>query len=760
MIKSGCTLKIIRDSDGKFESKTCIDFPKGWNKLTASCNLDKPNWLGINGSGGVFVLDVDGKDASKNGFISLIERDIDVDSFNTRTYSTPSGIGRHFYFTMEDRLKPLLKTINIIDGVDIPEGVFGGAGYELTLDVDPIYMEDDLFNMLINSKNDRAVTKVTKTKTIETVECDDSITEAIRALVNIIPIPAIKPRDQWYGMGCAIKHFLNGQTGFTVWIELSMRDKDGYKRTNLKEMQCSWDAMTSDSDLMTINALTKYIKGKRGSRDWLEKYMHLFEKKIEIESDIDTSTCLYTGRFDSEDPYNWNTLESEIFNAKYKSIVDAQYAIMDKLHRCCVKIGNSLLFKDTELNRFESFNKGTQSHLYIKYYGIDKNDNQVLLKLSFFKFLIDYAYVIPQYLDTSPMYLNHKNAEDLLSRKVFYTAQPFQAIYRADYDVNMLDGLLWYIKELLCTSDDIVYDYMIKWLSFIMNNPNCKSGICVMLTGKQGNGKSTLADFLAKKIFGMNNSLSNVSGLAQLLVDKNEHLDNKKFICINETSSTKDSYNGDSDKLKTLITEEVMTIRGMYKAPRVTKSYAEYMITTNHAMSVKIESNDRRYLQLEVSSAKMNDKAYWVDLYENHLTQEVADVFYSWLMDMNVGMEFKQIPLPMTDLKRSIISVKMCSVESYVRYLLETYSDTLDANYESNEFIKSDDHRMVAKCSIQNKSMSKSEVYRSYEIYCQEGNERVAKSKELHRQLSDLTNIIEHKSHGTRGYKLADFKLT
>jgi phage/plasmid-associated DNA primase len=245
-----------------------------------------------------------------------------------------------------------------------------------------------------------------------------------------------------------------------------------------------------------------------------------------------------------------------------------------------------------------------------------------------------------------------------------------------------------------------------------------------------------------------------------LLVDKNEHLDNKKFICINETSSTKDSYNGDSDKLKTLITEEVMTIRGMYKAPRVTKSYAEYMITTNHAMSVKIESNDRRYLQLEVSSAKMNDKAYWADLYENHLTQDIADVFYSWLMDMNVGMEFKQIPLPMTDLKRSIISVKMCSVESYVHYLLETYSDTLDGNYESNEFIKSDDHRMVAKCSVHKKFMTKTEVYRSYEIYCNVGNERVAKSKELHRQLGDLTNIIPHKSNGIRGYKLIDFKLT
>jgi len=201
----------------------------------------------------------------------------------------------------------------------------------------------------------------------------------------------------------------------------------------------------------------------------------------------------------------------------------------------------------------------------------------------------------------------------ILNENEFYITEQFKANYIenvTDEDNNKIQPLLDLISVVYCNKNKELYEMILMLFSIWVYNSNEKCGKCLILSGNQGTGKTTIIEFFAEFIFG-NKICMFLKGFKELLAEKNDHLSGKKIVNLNETRSKQGDYFTNYDDLKMLISDKIIQIRGLYKETRIDNSSVELVITTNNANCCPIEENDRKYIVLKVNDIYMQkDKEF------------------------------------------------------------------------------------------------------------------------------------------------------
>ena len=70
-----------------------------------------------------------------------------------------------------------------------------------------------------------------------------------------------------------------------------------------------------------------------------------------------------------------------------------------------------------------------------------------------------------------------------------------------ELDMENLDVLLKFLKDIICNGDEECYKYMLSWLGNIVTCPWKKTGVCIFLQSVQGCGKGVFASFLKNCVF-------------------------------------------------------------------------------------------------------------------------------------------------------------------------------------------------------------------------------------------------------------------
>ena len=276
---------------------------------------------------------------------------------------------------------------------------------------------------------------------------------------------------------------------------------------------------------------------------------------------------------------------------------------------------------------------------------------------------------------------------------------------------------LQFIKELYCNGDESAYNYLIKWLAFIIKYPYMKSRVSLFLTGKQGTGKSFFAEWLANFISGKYISNTNISGLAGLTKENNFHLLGKKFLVINELSAKKDNYHETFDKLKSFTTEDTITIKKLYADPIVSRQTWELVFISNHINSIKIEESDRRYFCLSVSEKYLDNKPFFSSLSARISSMDFASKFASYLYHeagVNSQEDFTTLKMYETEAKRVMKSLSKSSVSSFVEFMKNNNLE-YNKNYQQSPGIELDSDYILSKDKYCFKS---SELYAFYNHFC------------------------------------------
>ncbi len=229
-----------------------------------------------------------------------------------------------------------------------------------------------------------------------------------------------------------------------------------------------------------------------------------------------------------------------------------------------------------------------------------------------------------------------------------YLYQPLE-----DVDMPVIQPFLDHIKDIISDKNEELYEFILNWVSYIIQNPNGKTETAIVLTGKYGTGKNTFTNAICQLLKGY--SVENVNKIDNIVGKNNSLLENKKLIICNELSSADSNQFIDFDTLKSIITETSIIISEKYQPSRASENVVNLIFVSNHDCPIQILKGDRRYVVSETSAEKIDDKEYWKNLEKTMTNDKFYPNLFTYFVKKNIS-DYDKRALPHTAARERIIN--------------------------------------------------------------------------------------------------------
>lgn len=202
---------------------------------------------------------------------------------------------------------------------------------------------------------------------------------------------------------------------------------------------------------------------------------------------------------------------------------------------------------------------------------------------------------------------------------------------------------LAHIRDNICAGDADHYTYLLGWLASRIQRRKKPAGVSVVLKSEtEGTGKGFFVHAIGH-LFGRH--YKHITNAEHLIGRFNSHLQDCQLLFADEAffAGVK-SHNG---LLKTLITEPTITIE--LKGINVRAGCPNYMgiiIASNNAFVVPAGHSARRYFVLEVSTARLQDVAYFKSI-ERELESGGYESLLAFLLAYDLS-DFEILAVPQT----------------------------------------------------------------------------------------------------------------
>jgi len=323
-----------------------------------------------------------------------------------------------------------------------------------------------------------------------------------------------------------------------------------------------------------------------------------------------------------------------------------------------------------------------------------------------------------------------------LKKHEFNTYSGFKAQLVEDVDMDIVNVFIDHIKHIWANDNQEYYKYIMSWLAQVIKKPWVKTEIAILLQGGQGTGKTLPLDILYEWVFGRNLAVS-MSGLSSLTQRFNGATMSKLFCKVDELSVVdSDSFNSTFDKMKSLITDRHTQVELKGLEHMTIDNFVNFILTTNHRHTIKLESDDRRYACFEVSDKyKQNDNYFsvFMDTLDN---QNAGNHIYTYFKNYPAEEMVNLRKIPKTEIKKEMLENCRSSVERFIEIMNDEYQDEL---YDW-------------RCKNDEKAVSKSNFYRLYQYWCKNSGEKCwsqkavgseLKNKKLYKETNTSRNKIK-----------------
>ena len=170
---------------------------------------------------------------------------------------------------------------------------------------------------------------------------------------------------------------------------------------------------------------------------------------------------------------------------------------------------------------------------------------------------------------------------------------------------------LAHLKDNIANGDPVIYEYLLSWMAHMIQRPDRRIGVSLVLRGKQGTGKGVMVTQLGKLL---GKHFVHISQQKHFTGNFNAHFKDALLVFADEVwwAGAKDS----EGPLKALVTEDVLGIELKGKDLLPVKNHVHLIIASNHDRVVPAGPEERRFCVLDVGEAHMQDGAYFQAIVE------------------------------------------------------------------------------------------------------------------------------------------------
>ena len=284
--------------------------------------------------------------------------------------------------------------------------------------------------------------------------------------------------------------------------------------------------------------------------------------------------------------------------------------------------------------------------------------------------------------------------------------------------VGEFSNVKYHIFEVICGSDQASYDYVIQWLAHLVQKPQEKPGVALVMRGKKGVGKGVFANNIIRNLIGDGNFIG---------IDKAEHLTghfNKHLTCALVVFADEAFFAGnkqEQNSIKSIITEKHYMMEAKGVDAIEVRSYHRLIMATNSEWVVGATEDERRFLLLDVSDKHKQDRQYFeklVDAVNNELP-----AFFYYLKELDIS-HFDRYNPPKT---KALFEQMVYSQDTFESWISEVKSNrgifqiTRSTQYGA---LSKQETTIVDFAAEGAKESPTDEVYEAYRSFAKDMNER------------------------------------
>jgi hypothetical protein len=271
-----------------------------------------------------------------------------------------------------------------------------------------------------------------------------------------------------------------------------------------------------------------------------------------------------------------------------------------------------------------------------------------------------------------------------LSNKTTYNLYNDIPILSHDITNNDIDIFLNHCYY-LSGKNDKAKDYLLDYLSHLIQKPGILPNVALIFKSIQGTGKSLFFHKLLTNIFGKEKVLS--TGKCSDLYDRFNSLGGK-IACILDETCGKDSFSN-NEIIKNIITSDQLKVEFKGKDSYYVNNFCRFIFLTNNDTPMKIELSDRRFMVFECSSEVKNIPNYFEDLFNSLDNMDKIKGFYNFLLNRDISKLHLEKDRVLTDTYLDIQSVNIPIIIRFVKYYTLQYiipDSLIEINIDEFEF--------------------------------------------------------------------------
>jgi hypothetical protein len=235
-----------------------------------------------------------------------------------------------------------------------------------------------------------------------------------------------------------------------------------------------------------------------------------------------------------------------------------------------------------------------------------------------------------------------------------------------------------HLLNVICARDPSNYDYLIRYVAHMLQRPEIKPGVMIVLLGGQGTGKGMFFQIL-QRIWQRTSLL--VSDIQQVVGQFNAALERNFVILMDEALFSGDRKS--QERMKSFVTEKTLQIEQKHQPSRTINSVHRFFASSNHRQFSHVEADDRRLLFLRVSDQYQANHDYFTTLTQSINDDAIIAAMVHDLLTLDLkGFNIRERPITSEHGLQKILSL-----QGFDRYwyevLMNECFDTRDGMHDA-----------------------------------------------------------------------------